>query len=238
MKDRENVGSGARNRSKLVDAETKGWDEKNIEPFLSMIHPDMAWPFAPNADAHDPIDWHFVMGRFDEEEWRRSYNGFFAAHDLIHNRRNTVKIEVAPTGDAAFAVVDIDTLWRNKETGLDFPWKGRVCKIYSKAPKRRMEILLADQRPQLPAKNLNRGPVGRRLESRVSAAAWRPIRTAGPCQRYQAQEYNPLLRRPFNGDRHASKDPRRHSGRPRNHLCQLCAPHVLQIDEARYTGAN
>lgn len=32
---------------KLVDAETKGWDEKNIEPFLSMIHPDMAWPFAP-----------------------------------------------------------------------------------------------------------------------------------------------------------------------------------------------
>lgn len=116
----------------LVDAETKGWDEKNIEPFLAMIHPDMAWPFAPNTDAHDPIDWVFVMGRFDVEEWRRGYNGLFAAHDLIHNRRKTVKIEVAPTGDAAFAVVDIDTLWRNKETGLDFHWKGRVCKIYSK----------------------------------------------------------------------------------------------------------
>jgi hypothetical protein len=27
----------------LVDLETKGWDTKDPEPFLSMIHPDMAW---------------------------------------------------------------------------------------------------------------------------------------------------------------------------------------------------
>jgi hypothetical protein len=117
---------------RMGDYETLGWDTKDPEPFLSMIHPDMAWPFAPNADAHDPVDWHFIMGRFDEDQWRRDYQVLFAAHDLIHNNRNTVKIEVAPTEDAAFAVVDIDTLWRNKETGTDFHWKGRVCKIYSK----------------------------------------------------------------------------------------------------------
>jgi hypothetical protein len=74
----------------------------------------------------------FMMGRFDEERWRKDYQVLFAAHDLIHNHRRTVKIEVAPTEDAAFAVVDIDTLWRNKETGNDFHWKGRVCKIFSK----------------------------------------------------------------------------------------------------------
>ena len=60
----------------MVDYETLGWDTKNPEPFLSMIHPDMAWPFAPNADAHDPIDWLFTSGRFDEEQWRaRSRRG-------------------------------------------------------------------------------------------------------------------------------------------------------------------
>jgi len=49
----------------LVDLDTKGWDTKNPELFLSMIHPDMAWPWPPTADAHDPIDWIFVMGRFN-----------------------------------------------------------------------------------------------------------------------------------------------------------------------------
>ena len=34
-------------------------------------------------------------------------------------------------GDGAFAVVDIDTLWRDPE-GNDRRWKGRVCKVYSK----------------------------------------------------------------------------------------------------------
>ncbi|RWD30855.1 MAG: hypothetical protein E5Y89_01145 [Mesorhizobium sp.] len=118
---------------RLVDAETKGWDEKDIEPFLAMIHPDMAWPFAPNADAHDPIDWVFVLGRFHEEGWRQGYNELFAAHDLIHNHRKTAKIEVAPTEDAAFAVVDIDTLWRNKATG-GFPLEGSRMQDLYEAP--------------------------------------------------------------------------------------------------------
>lgn len=124
----------AKKIQEMVDLETKGWDTKDPEPFLSMIHPDMAWPFPPTADAHDPIDWLFVMGRFDRERWRNDWLALFDSHDLIHNRRVTVKIEVSKEQDAAFAVVDIDTLWRRKDTKEDFHWKGRVCKIYTKLP--------------------------------------------------------------------------------------------------------
>ena len=34
-------------------------------------------------------------------------------------------------GDGAFAVVDVDTLWRDSD-GKDFHWKGRACKVYSR----------------------------------------------------------------------------------------------------------
>ena len=92
----------------------------------------MVWPFPPTADAHDPIDWVFVMGRFDRERWRKDWQALFDTHDLVHNRRETVKIEMTKEEDGAFAVVDIDTLWRHKVTKENFHWKGRVCKIYTK----------------------------------------------------------------------------------------------------------
>jgi ketosteroid isomerase-like protein len=116
----------------LVDLETKGWNTKNPDLFLSIIHPDMAWPWAPTPDAHDPVDWVFVLGRFDRERWRKNWQDIFDTHDLVRNRRETVKIEISNEQDAAFAVVDIDTHWRHKVTKKDFPWKGRVCKIYTK----------------------------------------------------------------------------------------------------------
>ena len=47
----------------MIDLETKGWDTKNPDIFLSMIHPDMAWPWPPTADAHDPIDLGFCDGK-------------------------------------------------------------------------------------------------------------------------------------------------------------------------------
>jgi ketosteroid isomerase-like protein len=48
---------------------------------------------------------------------------------LVHNRRQIQKIEVSEQGDGAFAVVDVDTLWRDA-SGNDFHWKGRACKVY------------------------------------------------------------------------------------------------------------
>jgi hypothetical protein len=84
------------------------------------------------AVAHDPVEWEFVLGRFDRERWRKNWQDIFDSHDLIHNRRHTVKIQVSAEQDASFAVVDIDTLWRHKETEEDSHWQGRVCKIYTK----------------------------------------------------------------------------------------------------------
>ena len=71
------------------------------------------------------------MGRFDPERWRREYQALFDAYELVGNDRETVKIEVAGEADGAFAVVDIDTCWRHRETGEEMRWLGRVCKVYS-----------------------------------------------------------------------------------------------------------
>ncbi len=134
MKGRNVNSDTAKLIQEMVDLETTGWNTKNPDLFLSMIHPDMVWPWPPTADAHDPVDWVFVLGRFDRERWRQNWQGIFDSHDLIRNRRDTVKIEVSDEQDAAFAVVDIDTLWRHKTTNEDFHWKGRVCKIYTRLP--------------------------------------------------------------------------------------------------------
>jgi len=71
------------------------------------------------------------MGRFDPERRRREYGQLFDAWELVHNERETVKIELSPQGDGGFAVVDIDTLWRRRQTGEEMRWKGRVCKVYA-----------------------------------------------------------------------------------------------------------
>jgi hypothetical protein len=116
----------------LVDLETKGWDTKTPDFFLDMIHPDMVWPWPPTARDHDPVRWEFVLGRFDRARWREAWQGLFDHYELVHNRRDTVRVEVSAQEDGAFAVVDIDTLWRHKDTKEESHWKGRVCKIYTK----------------------------------------------------------------------------------------------------------
>lgn len=91
----------------------------------------MVWPWPPTADSHDPQSWEWGMGRFDAERWRASWRELFDAHELIHNRRRTVRISISLEGDGAFAVVDVDTLWRRREDGGDFHWSGRACKVYT-----------------------------------------------------------------------------------------------------------
>ena len=94
----------------LVDLETRGWDTQNPDLFLSIIHPDMAWPWPASTGSHDPVDWVFVLGRFNREKWRDNWQTLFDTHDLIHNNRETVKIEITPEGDGDLAVVDIERL--------------------------------------------------------------------------------------------------------------------------------
>jgi len=115
----------------IVDKETLAWDTQDVSLLISIFHPDMVWPFPPNADAHDPMDWIFVMGRYDKKRWMALWQNLFDTHRLVHNRREISKIVLSEQKDGAFAVVDIDTLWIN-DRGDEDHWKGTVCKIYSK----------------------------------------------------------------------------------------------------------
>jgi ketosteroid isomerase-like protein len=91
----------------------------------------MVWPWPSGYDAHDPAEWRLVMGRFEAERWRTMYVELFADWQLVHNQRDTVKIEISEQGDGAFAVVDIDSLWRRRDGAEEMRWKGRVCKVYA-----------------------------------------------------------------------------------------------------------
>jgi len=115
----------------IVNRETRAWDTKNADLLLSIFHPDMVWPWPKTASAHDPMGWVMVLGRYDRERWKACWKDLFDTHDLVHNRRQLRKIEISEQGDGAFAVVDVDTLWRGRD-GKDFHWKGRACKVYSK----------------------------------------------------------------------------------------------------------
>ncbi len=116
----------------MIDRETRAWDSQDAEALVSLFHPDMVWPWPKDERAHDPVNWVSPMGRYHRERWKAGWQELFDTHALVHNRRTTVKITVTPEGDGAFAVVDIDTLWRHRATGTDVHWKGRACKVYSK----------------------------------------------------------------------------------------------------------
>ncbi len=91
----------------------------------------MVWPWPPHPAAHDPRDWVLEWGRYDAARWRRRWQQLFSTHELVRNERRLRKIVVSEEGDGGFAVVDVDTLWRDS-AGHEFRWRGRACKIYTK----------------------------------------------------------------------------------------------------------
>jgi ketosteroid isomerase-like protein len=115
----------------IVNRETRAWDTKDVRLLLSVFHPDMVWPWPPTAQHHDPLDWVFWAGRYDYERWSRNWQQLFDTHELVHNRREIKRVVVTAEEDGAFAVVDVDTLWRDR-SGQEQHWKGRACKVYSK----------------------------------------------------------------------------------------------------------
>jgi ketosteroid isomerase-like protein len=120
----------------LVDRETAAWDRQDAEALVSLFHPDMVWPWPPDAQAHNPASWIFPQGRYNRKRWKAGWEKLFKTHELVHNVRRTVRIAVSKEKDGAIAVVDVDTLWRHKKTGKAFPWKGRACKGYTKVGRR------------------------------------------------------------------------------------------------------
>ena len=116
----------------VVDRETRAWDAQDVELLLSVFHPDMVWVWPRDARAHDPVDWVTRLGRFDAARWESAYRSFFDRHQLVHNRREVVKIEITAEGDGGFAVVDVDTCWRPRAPAEDDRWLGRTCKTYTR----------------------------------------------------------------------------------------------------------
>lgn len=114
----------------MIDRETAAWDAQDAEALVGLFHPDMVWPWPPDAHAHDPAAWVFPYGRYNQDRWRTEWQSLFDAHTLVHNRRTTVKITLSAEGDGAFAVVDVDTLWRD-QAGCDVHWLGRAGKGYT-----------------------------------------------------------------------------------------------------------
>lgn len=115
----------------MVDRETTAWNDQDVASLLDLFHPDMVWAWPPTASDHDPATWNLEYGRFDRERWGNAWQELFETHELVHNRRETVRITVSDHGDGGMAVVDIDTLWRHRETGGSFHWDGRTAKIYA-----------------------------------------------------------------------------------------------------------
>jgi ketosteroid isomerase-like protein len=115
----------------IVNRETEAWNRRDARGLLSIFHHDMVWPWPRTNRSHDPTDWVMVLGRYDAERWKRIWQELFDSHVLVHNHRQIRKIEISDEGDGAFAVVDVDTLWRDG-SGKDFHWKGRACKVYSR----------------------------------------------------------------------------------------------------------
>jgi hypothetical protein len=75
---------------------------------LSVFHPDMVWAWPASYTSVDPVDWQLAIGRFNELRWGSLYAELFRTHTLIHNRRDTIKIELSAEGDGGMAIVDVD----------------------------------------------------------------------------------------------------------------------------------
>ncbi|MFN8790447.1 MAG: nuclear transport factor 2 family protein [Bdellovibrionales bacterium] len=115
----------------FIDRETRAWDEKSVELLLSIFHPEMVWVWPTDPKNHDPMSWTSMLGKFDPVRWGSLYRDWFSTFQLVRNVRKTQRIFLTKEGDGAFAVVDVDTLWRSP-AGEESHWLGRTCKTYVK----------------------------------------------------------------------------------------------------------
>lgn len=61
----------------IIDRETNGWTNQDLDLLISVFHPYMVWPWPKTSQAHDPIEWIFELGRFDNERWRKKLEKYF-----------------------------------------------------------------------------------------------------------------------------------------------------------------
>jgi hypothetical protein len=116
----------------IINRETEAWNSQNTGLLLTLFHPDMVWFWPKKKTDHDPALWDLFPGRFEYSRWLQFYDDFFSKFKLIHNHRKLIRADLSQERDAALAVLDIDTLWYNPETGESSHWLGRVSKTYVK----------------------------------------------------------------------------------------------------------
>jgi hypothetical protein len=101
--------------TEIVNRETRAWNTQNVNLLISVFHHDMVWPWPRTFQSHDPMDWIMPLGRYNKKRWCKGWQDLFDSHSLAHNIHEIKKIVISEEKDGAFAVVDIDTLWIDKE---------------------------------------------------------------------------------------------------------------------------
>jgi len=57
----------------IIDRETQGWNNQDLDLLMSIFHYDMVWQWAKTPQSHDPMDWIFELGKFDNKRWRKNW---------------------------------------------------------------------------------------------------------------------------------------------------------------------
>ena len=70
--------------TEIVNRGTRAWDTQDAELLISVFHQDMAWPWPKTPKSHDPMDWEFVLGRYNYERWKKAWQELFDTHSLAH----------------------------------------------------------------------------------------------------------------------------------------------------------
>jgi hypothetical protein len=110
----------------MVERETRAWNDRDPEALVELFHPDMVWPWPPTSDPTIRR-----LGFFRRDDSIVSAGRADGCISSIRMSSCTVRIAISDEEDGAFAVVDVDTLWRDKSE-RDFHWKGRACKGYTR----------------------------------------------------------------------------------------------------------
>lgn len=113
----------------MIDRETQAWTDRDADLLMTLFHPAMVWSWPQTNDSLDPLAWDVEVSLFSSG-WLEGWRELFAC-DLIRNSREIRRIVVSPERDAAWAVVDVDTAWRDA-AGKAAGWKGRACKSYAR----------------------------------------------------------------------------------------------------------
>lgn len=127
----------------IVYREGRAFQNQDVDLMMSIYHPDMVMPWPLHSRAYDPMEWIMRMGKFNLDRWSKKLHVYFDTHEFVHDRRVIKKILFSEEQDGALAVVDVDSLFRQKP-GTDSPWHneagqkvgeirtlGRAGKIYT-----------------------------------------------------------------------------------------------------------